>query len=337
MREGRLKAAVFQALDWGGVNAALERASRGVCILAYHGVTAAPPGPDGPLGNARRLHVPRARFEEHLRMLAGTGRVVRLAEYEAALQGQGVVPNGAIVITFDDGYRNLLTQAAPLLERYALPATAFVLTELAGQRIWMDRVEAAIATTRCTSVGWRGRDLGLDSPAARAHAAAVMIADLSPENDREGELKELLVALGGDAGPTNDDRDLLTWDEVRALARRGIAIGSHGDVHEPLTRRTRSELDRALAASRSRLEAELGPGRYPFCFAYGAWHAEARAAVEAAGFSSAVTTDAGLNPPSADRFALRRFLIGADDDRARLRASVSGLRALVGRRAKAPA
>jgi peptidoglycan/xylan/chitin deacetylase (PgdA/CDA1 family) len=334
VREGRLKAAVFKALDWSGVNAALERARSGACILAYHGVTGSGAGP---LANARRLHVPVARFEEHLLFLARSGRVVALADYEAALAGRGSVRRDAVVLTFDDGYRNLLTRAAPLLRRYGLPATAYVLTSMAGQRIWMDRVEAAIEASPLPAVRWRERSLDLASPEARRDAAAQVLDALADREDRDAELDALVNALQAGTPAPDEDRDLLTWDEVRSLAKEGIAIGSHGDVHEPLTRRDRAALDRDLAESRRRLESELGPGAYPFCFAYGAWNAEARAAVEAAGFASAVTTDAGLNPAGADRFALRRFLIGADDDRSRLRASVSGLRAFLMGRAPAPA
>lgn len=335
MREGRLKAAVFRALDWGGVNAALERARSGTCILAYHGVTAAANA--NPLTNARRLHVPAARFEEHLRLLARTGRVVALSDYEASLAGRGSVRRDAVVLTFDDGYRNLLTRAAPLLRRYDLPATAYVLTSMAGQRIWMDRVEAAIEATPLQAVRWRDGTLDLGTPAARARAAARILDELAGDGDREPAVHAFVDALGAGVPAPDEDRDLLTWDEVRTLAREGVTIGSHGNVHEPLTRRDRASLDRDLAESRRRLESVLGPGAYPFCFAYGAWNGEARSAVEAAGFSSAVTTDAGLNDGSADRFALRRFLIGADDDRARLRASVSGLRRFLMGRAPAPA
>jgi peptidoglycan/xylan/chitin deacetylase (PgdA/CDA1 family) len=335
VREGRLKAAVFKALDWGGVNAALERAKSGTCILAYHGVTAA--AKEDPITNARRLHVPAARFEEHLRLLARTGRVVALRDYEAALAGRGSVRRDAVVLTFDDGYRNLLTQAAPLLRRYDLPATAYVLTSMAGQRIWMDRVEAAIEGSPLQALPWRDGSLDLGTPTARAQAAARILDELAGASDRELAVRALVDALDAGVPKPDADRDLLTWDEVRTLAKEGFAVGSHGDVHEPLTRRDRPALDQALGESRRRLESELGPGAYPFCFAYGAWNGDARSAVEAAGFSSAVTTDAGLNEESADRFALRRFLIGADDDRARLRASVSGLRGFLMGRAPAPA
>jgi peptidoglycan/xylan/chitin deacetylase (PgdA/CDA1 family) len=154
--------------------------------------------------------------------------------------------------------------------------------------------------------------------------------------DREAAAAAIVASL--DVGETADeDRDLLTWDEVRAVKGSGIDVGSHADVHEALPRRPPAEVAAALRASRQRLEHELGPGRYPFSFPYGAWDPAARAAVAEAGFSSAATTDPGLNGAGADRFLLRRFLIGADDDRARLRASVSGLRALTFGRAPSPA
>ena len=73
--------------------------------------------------------------------------------------------------------------------------------------------------------------------------------------------------------------------------------------------------------------SHFGAGRYALAYPYGASDDAISAAARDAGFSCAVIGRPGFNGPKADLFALKRFLIGADDDDLRLRASLSGLRA----------
>ena len=325
MNEGTVKATVFRFLELFGILALWERGATGVPILAYHGVTEGVER--GSLGNRRRLHVPAPLFEEHLRLLTSRWHPIPLSELRARLAGGQPIPKRAVAITFDDGYRNVLSVAWPLLRRFSVPATLFVLTAARPTRLWMDRLESAFEFTDVTEFQWDGLRVPLNSPVARERAVALIARQLEvlgPE--REPKLGELLRRLHEPASPPSDDRDLLTWDEVRTLQRADLDIGSHADAHEPLASVPLEEVKRRLRESRTRLEAELGPGAYPLAYPYGSWTGGVRSAADSAGFSCALTTDPGLNRPRADPFLLRRYLVGADDDRPRLRASLSGLR-----------
>ncbi len=102
-----------------------------VIFLCYHGVTQRPTrSPEDPKG----LHVNARRFEKHLDFLRKRYRVLPLREYIKA-QRQGVsVPEYSVVLTFDDGFRNFLTAAAPLLAAHQMPATVFLITDKAGEK-----------------------------------------------------------------------------------------------------------------------------------------------------------------------------------------------------------
>jgi peptidoglycan/xylan/chitin deacetylase (PgdA/CDA1 family) len=325
MIEGRLKQVGFHLLGRSGIIAMAEVMARGVPILAYHGVTEAP---SSPLSNLRRLHVGVRRFEEHLRFLCRRRSPATLGTVVAALrEGRPPAP-GTVVVTMDDGYRNTLTSALPILKRCGVPATVFVLTGVERyRRMWIDRLEAAIAATAASSLFWDGRTLSLSSPAAKVEtlrALTPVLRRLGPR--RDAALDDLRSRLGDPLEPADPDRDLLSWDEVRALRDAGMEIGSHADLHEPLTARPLSEVRSALARSRQSLETECGWRPYALSYPYGSWTAGVAAAAREAGFYCAVSTDPGLNRPGGDAFGLRRMLVGADDTLPRLRASLSGLR-----------
>jgi peptidoglycan/xylan/chitin deacetylase (PgdA/CDA1 family) len=97
-----------------------------VSVLAYHAIGDCPPE-DDPHG----LWVTPSAFERQLAFLAEHRRVVPLDDVVA-----GRIPSGrpAVAITFDDGYRSVLEEGVPLLERFGLPATMFVPTAFLGDR-----------------------------------------------------------------------------------------------------------------------------------------------------------------------------------------------------------
>lgn len=88
----------------------------GVLILAYHKVGSPVPG---------EMNVPLPVFRRQMAHLATHYPVLPLA---AALQlaGTGALERDVAVLTFDDGYRNLFTQALPVLQEWNLPATVYI-------------------------------------------------------------------------------------------------------------------------------------------------------------------------------------------------------------------
>jgi peptidoglycan/xylan/chitin deacetylase (PgdA/CDA1 family) len=325
MIEGPLKQGIFRVLERTRVIAMSEATARGTAILAYHGVTEAE---ESPLGNQRRLHVSKRVFEEHLRFLCSSWHPVPLSVLLDAIVTKRRLPPRAVAVTFDDGYRNTLTVALPLLKEFGVPATVFVLTGSGGERrMWIDRLEAMIEASSIAFLRWAEREIPLTSVAARTEAVRFLTPVFKKLGaHRETALDELRTLLGNPHERRDPDRDLLNMEEVRMLRNAGLEIGSHSGCHEPLTGRPPEETRSALRLSQETLERELGSARYALAYPYGAWNVQLAKLVEEAGFYCAVTTDPGMNRPGTDRFGLKRFLVGADDDVLRLRASLSGLR-----------
>lgn len=98
----------------------------GLRILMYHRVA--------DVQEYDQLTVTPARFERQMRHLASHERVVSLADGLAALRA-GPLRQPLVAVTFDDGYLDNLTQAAPILARYNIPATIFVTTRFCDQTL----------------------------------------------------------------------------------------------------------------------------------------------------------------------------------------------------------
>lgn len=128
---------VLSTLRWYGASSPSGAAgSRTVAlpILMYHRVAS-----DGAAELGRYRVTPEA-FEEQLRLLAKSGfRGITLAEWGRALRARRAIDGRVVSITFDDGYRDFLTTAWPLLRRYRFPATVFLVTEAVGGAAAWDR------------------------------------------------------------------------------------------------------------------------------------------------------------------------------------------------------
>ncbi|HSJ95113.1 MAG TPA: polysaccharide deacetylase family protein [Gaiellaceae bacterium] len=114
-----LKNGVYRAIGEtvSGVGA-LDGADRELRVLMYHKVNDLWPHP---------TTVPTAVFDEQMWLLGELGYVpVTLgAVRDYYLEGEPLPPR-AVLITFDDGYRDNLENAAPILRRYGYPAVVFV-------------------------------------------------------------------------------------------------------------------------------------------------------------------------------------------------------------------
>ncbi len=95
-------------------------------ILCYHNVGQAPPQ-----ARYKLLYVSPERFERQLWSLRRLGlRGVATGEGIARLRN--ATSRGFVVITFDDGYADTLTTAAPLLKQYGFSATCYIVSGAVG-------------------------------------------------------------------------------------------------------------------------------------------------------------------------------------------------------------
>jgi len=76
--------------------------------------------------------VSSSAFNEHMASLAEDKRSVSLTELRRFLEGEITLPENACLVTIDDGMRSTLSEALPILERWEIPAIAFVSSKLIG-------------------------------------------------------------------------------------------------------------------------------------------------------------------------------------------------------------
>jgi len=103
-----------------------SRAAAHPVILTYHSISEG----DSPLKVSPKL------FAEQMEWLAANTNVTSLSEL-VDLKNDLTVGHRLVVLTFDDGYADFYSNAAPVLRRLKLPATVFVPTSyVGGTNVW---------------------------------------------------------------------------------------------------------------------------------------------------------------------------------------------------------
>ncbi len=290
----------FDVLTATGAARALRPLARGRGIIfTLHRVR--PARPSGFQPNAL-LEIEPAFLDRVLHRLAEEGfKVVSLAEAAAILREDRPGPPFA-VLTFDDGYRDNVDHAQPVLERHGAPWTMFVTTGFADAtaRLWWLELEEAVRLLPRIELDLPQAQLSLSAQTDDEKRAAFDAAYAALRALPEPAMREAIAALAARAGidPLAFARDhCLRWDELRALAARpGVSIGAHTLTHPMLAKHDDAFVRAELRDGRSRIEAELGRPvthlAYPVGDPTSAGAREFALAAEA-GYEVAVTTRPG--------------------------------------------
>jgi peptidoglycan/xylan/chitin deacetylase (PgdA/CDA1 family) len=324
----------------------LPRAGGTVAILTYHRLDLGP----GPLYPGLATSTPE-RFTAQVEALCERATPISAEQLLAAVRGEPLPPR-AVLVTFDDGYRDFADVAWPILRRQGVPVVLFVPTDYPDRperRFWWDRLHHALAVAgpqRRAALGLEG-DLS-PSAAFRAlrgrlkampHDDAMatidrLVAELVPEGGVAGPGDAGPGDAGpGDAGPGGNDADraspLCSWAELAELAAQGVTVAPHSRSHPLLERLGPERLDDEIAGSFADLRARLGHVAPIFAYPSGSHDAGVRAAVARAGFEVALTTERGVaRPGREDPLRLPRINIG----RASTPAVVGAQAVVLGRR-----
>lgn len=112
--------------------------------------------------------------------------------------------------------------------------------------------------------------------------------------------------------PVGADLPILSAEEIRAWAARGIEFGAHGSTHCDLAGVGPERLRREVVGGRDELTELIGRSVTAFAYPYGSYNDEVRALV-ASSFELAFGLDEGLNDASTDRTRLRRTMVQPGD------------------------
>lgn len=337
----RIKSLTKRLLSAPGINLLAARHAGLSTCLNYHRITADVYGPESFNPNIY-LSVHVGAFEEQIRYLSENYLCLTVPDAVRLLR-VGKLPSGSVTITFDDGYRDNLTLALPILEKYGVPATVFITTGFLDRSAALWWEEQAFILERISSLKfeWQDKQFNweLTSRKQKEEAAAELRTTFKRLNSgSQNELMDLLRSACSER--FSYDSEVLTYSELCTLDQHPlITIGAHTLTHPVLSRVSKEQVRHELLGSRSILEQILGHPVDLFAYPIGGKdHASVREfqLAEECGFVAALTSRPG-HFQSGHRdypFSLPRIPVDYFDTLQSLRWKLSGYEAVVQQRGR---
>jgi peptidoglycan/xylan/chitin deacetylase (PgdA/CDA1 family) len=285
---------------------------RGVAIIMYHSVMSDPSSAQTTLGGI--IHSTEV-FRGQMEVIARHFHAVTLDDVLSFLKGDKTLPPRAVVVTFDDGYADNYQAANDILSPLGIPGVFYVAVDCVDkQRLpWPALLRYAFLTSKRER--WTEADGSLwplSSTQQRIQAferASEYCGKLS--GTPQDQFVESIQQQLGTEPPRLLQRLMMTWDEVRGLARNGHTVGSHTMTHPNLAYVAENDARRELIESKHKLEQELGAPIVHFSYPCPAlqphWVDRTVGATRQIGYQTAVTTDGGMVKRQDDPLSLRRI------------------------------
>ena len=226
----------------------------------------------------------------------------------------GTLRSRTACITFDDGYKDNLDVACPVLQDAGVRATFFVATGyLAGGCMWNDAIVESIRGFDKPSLDLEELGqypCGTTEQKRDTIRALIMRLKYLPSADRAGGVDRLIEYTHASI----PDHMMMSESEVRKLRDCGMEIGAHTVSHPILTSIPNCAAQMEIRDSKRDLEQVLDETVTLFAYPNGApdqdYAAQHVEMVRSAGFDVAVTTSRGQARLNEDLCQLARFSPG---------------------------
>jgi peptidoglycan/xylan/chitin deacetylase (PgdA/CDA1 family) len=207
---------------------------------------------------------------------------------------RGTIPEKAVIITFDDGYKDNYEIAFPILKKYNAPATIFLATGSIEEKklFWWDLVNYALFHTEMESIDMD--DIGtyqLNSDENKSKAGLNIQEKLKKmdNNKKESVIDELINLTDVNIPEKLGKKYILSWNEIKKMNKNGIDFGSHTVNHPILTNISLDEAKWEIENSKSCIEENIGTEVKSFAYPNGDFNQRISSLVENLGFTSSVS------------------------------------------------
>lgn len=247
-------------------------------------------------------------FENTLNYVQKRFHTVPLNEFLFDPPAQSLKPLAAI--TFDDGYHDFLDYSMPLLQKFNLPATLFVVTDCIenntptwtylvdylfenSDKLQLSDFKFPDLPSEFQNVKWLNRNERMNF-GKRIKQYLKWI----PSGKREAIISSLVDNFNDVKNP---DGMMLTWKELNEIKAAGIEIGSHSISHSTLASiEDENELKQELEVSAKILKQKLSTISPVFSYPCGSYNERVKTFTQSAGYKAALAVNGRLYNSSKD-------------------------------------
>lgn len=234
-------------------------AGNAILNIMYHGVVV----DDSTYFSPR--HITTDQFEKQLIYYKKNFDIISVTEAFNRVQNNIPSKKKTLTISFDDGFKNNLTTALPLLEKHNIPTTFFIsgicVEEMKTRTLWSEFIAALNYFYKDTTIQLGKYQFANLHETTEGFSLADFLKSCS-YSERESYLQEIKTTYNlatKIASLPNEIWELMTKEELRDLAKSSIVdIGSHGYNHYNLGEISLPEAKKELVNSKKVLQEITG-------------------------------------------------------------------------------
>jgi peptidoglycan/xylan/chitin deacetylase (PgdA/CDA1 family) len=312
---GNLKEIIGGSLYYSGILQFYSKFIRGkstyVRALVYHQVT------NDSWSSKEHFPVPGvislSKFESQIKYLKEHFEFVSLDQFIDFIEGRNVRAN-SVLLTFDDGYRNIYEYAFKVLREHNLPAVVFITGDvLQGKSLWCDELLDLVIETEMSSIEIDGRFFDLKIPGERLTLLRHLGSQLQKEKRDIKRERMLKISEKLEKKLKDCNGKYLSKEQILEMQEFGISFGAHTMSHPLLGFvRDQKELEWEIDGSIRAVEEVTGRKCLSFAYPFGDDDSYSDACVrllKGMGIKLAFTTHRGAIKLDCDPYHLNRFII----------------------------
>ncbi|MEO5330880.1 MAG: polysaccharide deacetylase family protein [Magnetococcus sp. YQC-5] len=232
-------------------------------------------------------------------------------------------PPYSVVISFDDGFRNNFTQAAPILDELSIPAVFYVASGMIGteRMFWVDHIEDCINLTQVDhleiGLGTEKKRIPLESSEAKIQAVNLIktFCKNVAITQRDDVLRELQIQSKVTPSVEHaENYQVMNWSEVVALNNHSLfTVGGHSLYHDILSQLPEKQMMNDIDLSLDLLKNYLNCQIFHYSYPEGQvqhYNNSIISFLKSRGIRCCPSAVHGTNPQGMDLFHLRRIMVG---------------------------
>ncbi|MDP2812694.1 MAG: polysaccharide deacetylase family protein [bacterium] len=225
------------------------------------------------------LSMPLDQFEARIKYLIQHGHTFIKSKDLASIESKKL--RKPTILYFDDGFKDNLVNALPILKKYNIPAIIFISTSLINRQsiLWTIKYRLFLF-----SQGRSDQDIALEIKRFKKQSfsdSQIELENIYQQNNFKINLEHLNI--------------FLSWLDIQELIKNGIEIGSHGLNHDNLLHLSEEHLRQELMESKRIIESKISQPVIAFSFPYGRYNERVLRFAKECGYKLIVSAGSGLN------------------------------------------
>ena len=288
-------------------------------ILLYHGVTHIK---SKGIENHSKKHIDIHEFKQQMKYLRDNCNVISIEDFLIARNNAEDLEPRSVIISFDDGFRNNYTNAAPILEEFSLPAVFYISSGIVNTNLmfWVDIIEDCINITDKSSIKINlnkeveFRLLNVDDKITALNMIKSFCKNSSIDKKNQ-IIEELEKHTEVKASVEHSDNyEKINWNELKKMHDSNLfTIGGHSLYHDILSTMENHHLRREIRSSLDLLENNLNTTINHYSYPEGQnnhYGSKTIKILKEFGIKCSPSAIVGLNTYKTDLFNLRRIMVG---------------------------